>query len=74
MVIDRFKLINQYIQKEGYWKQIDSTYKLQKANNDQYMANFQKIYEKQQSTISRLKFSKWLFIAIGLGGGYFLHK
>jgi hypothetical protein len=67
-------VINKYVEKEVVWNKMDKNYKEQIRNYNEFTQNCNRIYAEQRLLINRGKWEKWLFLAVGIGGGILLHK
>lgn len=73
-IVKKDSVIYNFSMKEVVWNKFYKNYQIENKNNQEFQANSQKIFEKQELSVKRNKKYKWLFLGLGLGLGLFLHK
>ena len=67
-------IIGKYQSKDAIWSRLESDYKSEIRNFNEYAKNTQKIYDRQKKLLFLGKFGKWVYLGIGIGAGILLSK
>lgn len=67
-------IIAKHQSKDVIWSKLESDYKSEIRNFNEYAKNTQKIYDRQKTLLFLGKFGKWVYLGIGVGAGILLSK